>query len=504
MLHFSDAANIIKYYGGLLPKEASDASMYHLYSANMEMNNYGAADQGYISREQYYEEHAFSFFSAADENADGLVDFEELRASIINEHKIELLTSDGALAVMDEYMMKPMMNRSESEEPRECTSSFSDFCALSPLNASDGARRRLGGDCGSDGFGDYDYGRNHSSDEDTLCYDDHVCYKDTDGDCHFDSYVIAPPGYNRLVCPFWLESFSATEGCHELLLYGWTGDCIYFHLLHGVPCYMATYWCWPRGYDECWDSCECQQLSSYHDRRRLSGWGCLCFGGDNEVEVLRDNQLNQEPQRVPMRALKVGDSVRSKDGEWTKVFFIKHEFGEIHHLKIYFGDNQYLTVTPIHLLYVDVLDDAHLVPAREVEVGSVLFVMDAERNELVERKVVFIGNVMEKETFAPITMSGSLAVNNVLASSYGGSTAKRHQQYHGATTIFRWISEEISEDIAAKITAFNYYLFFQALDRCHLQFVVYNLYSGPIVVALPLFVPFLALLSWRKHRRSDT
>lgn len=223
---------------------------------------------------------------------------------------------------------------------------------------------------------------------------------------------------------------------------------------------------------------------------------------------VRDVENETSTRTIEMRQLRVGDYVRAKDGEWDKVFFIKHRTGHIRHLQLFFDfdDEAVLTVTPIHLLYVGAMNEENLKPAKDVRVGDVLFVLrededvDGGEEAFVAREVVFIGEVFEGETFAPVTMSGSLVVSRVLASSFGGSTAKRHSEYYIATAPFRFVSEFVSETFAAQLTAFNYYLFFELLDAYDMQFAVYNAYSGPFVVGLPLVVPLVLAAKWLSRR----
>jgi len=139
----------------------------------------------------------------------------------------------------------------------------------------------------------------------------------------------------------------------------------------------------------------------------------------------------------------------------------KKRKGNIKHLKIWFDGDQYITVTGNHLLYAEVMEDEYVRRADQLNIGSTLFVMDGE-NGFVEKKVTFIETVVENITFAPATMNGTVVVSNVLASTYDISLEVARKS-HAVAAFPRFLSQYVSEWLAAYITEFHYYYVFETL-----------------------------------------
>ena len=122
-----------------------------------------------------------------------------------------------------------------------------------------------------------------------------------------------------------------------------------------------------------------------------------------------------------MDALKIGDSVMTLDGSYSKVYSFGHygpdvktEFLQIHAL----GMDQSLEISEDHLLYIyKARDQEHpfLVPASEVEVGDIL-VMPNQHAAAAQVKT--IRKVNRQGLYAPFTTQGDLVVNGVAVSNY--------------------------------------------------------------------------------------
>jgi len=150
-----------------------------------------------------------------------------------------------------------------------------------------------------------------------------------------------------------------------------------------------------------------------------------CFSGRSTVEV-------KDRGTVPMSALKIGDYVRVKDGAFSKV----HGFGhyqpkiqaEFLQIQTASGMNQKekpIEITTDHLLYKhDVITQKdQVVPAEKVRVGDYLIAAEGPT------QITSIHKVQSHGAFAPLTTSGNVAVNGILASCY----VSRH-----------WVSEMVS------------------------------------------------------------
>jgi len=124
-----------------------------------------------------------------------------------------------------------------------------------------------------------------------------------------------------------------------------------------------------------------------------------CFSRFNDVEV-------QGQGMTSMDSIKVGDYVRSGT-DFSRVFslaHLDHEF-EADFLQIYAdGLQKPLEITGMHMLF----SSGKAVRADEVSVGDMLG----------ESKVSEIKSVKRTGVYAPITESGDIVVNGILASSY--------------------------------------------------------------------------------------
>ena len=91
-----------------------------------------------------------------------------------------------------------------------------------------------------------------------------------------------------------------------------------------------------------------------------------------------------------------------------------------------------LTLTAEHLVF---LADGSSKTAAEVRVGDVL-------SGAVNMEVQAISAVQEKGFYAPLTASGTIVVDDVMASNYAAPTAAvSHSLAHLAVSPFRWICD---------------------------------------------------------------
>ena len=145
-------------------------------------------------------------------------------------------------------------------------------------------------------------------------------------------------------------------------------------------------------------------------------------------------------QRRKMESLKVGDVVQvvnNKEIQFEPVITFIHrqtevmqEFLEITTLH----GKRILKITEDHLLFVEKGGQAAAIPARDVNIGEILYVTD-DQNVVKKDEVQTIGFVWEKGVYAPVTLSGTILVNDVHTSCYFDVLS--HEWSHWAMGIAR-------------------------------------------------------------------
>ena len=121
-----------------------------------------------------------------------------------------------------------------------------------------------------------------------------------------------------------------------------------------------------------------------------------------------------------MDALKIGDSVQIADGTFSKVYSFGHKAStqRTKYLQVFSASmdkGRPLEISPEHLIYTH---DASkntwkLVPAGDLNAGDSLLSANNRPST-----ILWIREVERNGAYAPLTMSGNLLVNGVLASSY--------------------------------------------------------------------------------------
>jgi hypothetical protein len=117
---------------------------------------------------------------------------------------------------------------------------------------------------------------------------------------------------------------------------------------------------------------------------------------------------------IPLSELNLGDWVRSSDGSWVQMLAWMHlepnttvEFIEI------FYSGKKLALTAEHFIHKLIDGEIHIVPARDVNVGDYL-IGDTGNPVLVES----LSTEFYQGMYAPLTSSGELLVEGVLASCF--------------------------------------------------------------------------------------
>ncbi|KAL3278248.1 hypothetical protein HHI36_013586 [Cryptolaemus montrouzieri] len=162
-----------------------------------------------------------------------------------------------------------------------------------------------------------------------------------------------------------------------------------------------------------------------------------CFSADSTV-------LTSEGIRKPMSQLKIGEKILSRDPTTLQLSFSevllfldynpeeKRQF-----VKISLKSGRTLTATPTHLVLSGSLKKSRTVYADDLRPGDKVLVSDSN-NELREDVIVKIDQVFLKGVYAPLTLAGTIVVNDVLASCYAvvDSQAIAHWAYSPLRLIF--------------------------------------------------------------------
>ena len=115
-----------------------------------------------------------------------------------------------------------------------------------------------------------------------------------------------------------------------------------------------------------------------------------------EVQVITNNEITTEPV----------------------ITFIHRQPGVFQrYLKITTFTKKILKITEDHLLFVEKEGEASAIPARDVTIGDTVFVR-GDLGALERDAVQNISHVHEKGVYAPVTLSGTILVNDVLTSCY--------------------------------------------------------------------------------------
>lgn len=143
------------------------------------------------------------------------------------------------------------------------------------------------------------------------------------------------------------------------------------------------------------------------------GWGC--FSARATVQVLDQSRQNGISSK-PMADVAIGDLVRTADNAFEPVYAFGHfntkkvaDFVQIYTK----GNKKPLEMTYNHLIFV--ADKTHPVTAGSLKVGNFVHVDSSDTPVAVSK----IKSVVRKTgVFAPLTPSGTILVDGVLASTY--------------------------------------------------------------------------------------
>ena len=160
---------------------------------------------------------------------------------------------------------------------------------------------------------------------------------------------------------------------------------------------------------------------------------------------------NSRARRI--ESLQVGDKVlviTKNDIQSDSVITFIHRQPEVveEFLKIITRKEKMLLITADHLLFVELMGQATAIPARDVKIGDTVYVRGSHGSET--DLVRSISTVYEKGAYAPVTLSGSILVNDVHTSCYFDVLS--HEWSHRAMSIARAL-HYVSPSMVRRISA---------------------------------------------------
>lgn len=149
-----------------------------------------------------------------------------------------------------------------------------------------------------------------------------------------------------------------------------------------------------------------------------------CFSADSTVRT-------STGARRKLSELQIGESILAYDVVESRLVYSDvimfldwdpEQNREFLHLELASGKT--LTVTPTHLLLIAASNASRTIYAEQLQVGDRLLVRDS--NELVVKDVVVrVRPVLRKGVFAPLTTTGTVVVDDVVASCYAVVDSQR-------------------------------------------------------------------------------
>jgi hypothetical protein len=155
-----------------------------------------------------------------------------------------------------------------------------------------------------------------------------------------------------------------------------------------------------------------------------------------------------------MRDVKIGDQIlvayettnkgvelRSSPVLAVDIFQKYNNHSPVHFLEIQIESNvsvHSLHITPRHSLLVKKEDRSQPIYlfASQVRIGDFLYLVDDNYQSAIEARVTRIKNIKLFDAYAPLTLEGTLVVNDIVVSCYG---TFRHSFVHFLMTPRRWL-----------------------------------------------------------------
>jgi hypothetical protein len=158
--------------------------------------------------------------------------------------------------------------------------------------------------------------------------------------------------------------------------------------------------------------------------------GEFCFSGENTVEL-------EDGSSLQMKDLSLGDRVKTGEGTFESVYTFAHYHHEIEaeFVQIFAKSmSKPLELSADHMVFLH--GKVAPAPAGSLVVGDTLLMGDGTSAEVVKLK-----QVMRSGAYAPFTASGSIIVNNVVASNYISFESGSYMTIGGMQFVsYHWMS----------------------------------------------------------------
>eukprot|EP01084_Bolivina_argentea_P059215 108091_1 len=211
-----------------------------------------------------------------------------------------------------------------------------------------------------------------------------------------------------------------------------------------------------------------------------------CYDGNGLISILNKGILK-------IKDAAVGDYVF--DGyEFSKIFYIHKESHNkrVKMNKIKYGkpdtenDNiNSITLTPNHLLYVEGYE--YPFPSSDISIGDTLINIYGNNGTVYNIETVY------SKPITPVTNSGNLMVNGVKTSVFTKSI-KEHNRLQRSGAMFRWVSDNINQEIAVNMIDFYYDGVYRGMMSNNIvkDICLYNNMSTTLcIAAFPLFAMYV-------------
>ena len=153
------------------------------------------------------------------------------------------------------------------------------------------------------------------------------------------------------------------------------------------------------------------------------GYGVRCFPGSTKVESMDKGLIN-------ISELKYGDYIKSYDLRQNKWIFSKfllylHQDNHIQaeYISVKTSSSRTLQISMYHLIATNRSNKIEFLFANELKINDTL-IIDNEKNELI----IQLNKLVDYGAYAPLLESGTISVNNILASCYANT--KLHYFVH--------------------------------------------------------------------------
>ena len=151
----------------------------------------------------------------------------------------------------------------------------------------------------------------------------------------------------------------------------------------------------------------------------------LCFPKSSKIETIDKGIIN-------ISDLEYGDYVKSYDlskNEWiySKFIFYLHKDDNIkaEYISIKTSTNKLLKLSKYHLIAINNSNNIEFIYANDLKLNDIL-IIDNNNNEV--NYIININIIIEYGAYAPLLQSGTISVNNILASCYANT--KWHNLVH--------------------------------------------------------------------------